>query len=85
MLNEYSEYEVVKERRLWDNVRSKSSPTRVGAEKLRRAGQEKFQNGCDVDTSGICEQDIDLEKEEAEVEDDDDDDGDIYDIWNIKV
>ncbi|GKE32032.1 hypothetical protein Tco_1451354 [Tanacetum coccineum] len=27
-LNEYLEYEVVKERRLWDNVRSKSSPTR---------------------------------------------------------
>nr|GEW56603.1 hypothetical protein [Tanacetum cinerariifolium] len=28
MLNEYLEYEAVKERRLWDNVRSKSSPTR---------------------------------------------------------
>ncbi|GJX71372.1 hypothetical protein Tco_0308543 [Tanacetum coccineum] len=27
-LNEYLEYEAVKERRLWDNVRSKSSPTR---------------------------------------------------------
>nr|GEX13891.1 hypothetical protein [Tanacetum cinerariifolium] len=28
-LNEYLEYEAKKERRLWDNVRSKSSPTRV--------------------------------------------------------
>nr|GFA34720.1 hypothetical protein [Tanacetum cinerariifolium] len=27
MLNEYLEYEAVKERRLWDNVRSKRSPT----------------------------------------------------------
>ncbi|GJW93348.1 hypothetical protein Tco_0173020 [Tanacetum coccineum] len=51
-LNEYLEYEAMKERRLWDNVRSKSSPTRVGAEKLRRMGQEKVQNGCNIDTSG---------------------------------
>ncbi|GKF08484.1 hypothetical protein Tco_0042708 [Tanacetum coccineum] len=27
-LNEYLEYEAEKERRLWDNLRSKSSPTR---------------------------------------------------------
>ncbi|GJW06914.1 hypothetical protein Tco_1569337 [Tanacetum coccineum] len=28
MLGEYLEYEAVKERRLWDNVRSKTNPTR---------------------------------------------------------
>ncbi|GKD09793.1 hypothetical protein Tco_1189478 [Tanacetum coccineum] len=94
-LNEYFEYEAEKERRLWRNVRSKSSPTRyegadftsshrdksitldfphyyedasmvkkdsdfdeilddlfrIGAENLRRMGQEKVQNGCNVDTS----------------------------------
>ncbi|GJR50879.1 hypothetical protein Tco_1401400 [Tanacetum coccineum] len=50
-LTEYLEYEAVKERRLWDNVQSKSSPTRVGAENMRRMGQEKIQNGCNVDTS----------------------------------
>ncbi|GKB75450.1 hypothetical protein Tco_0942345, partial [Tanacetum coccineum] len=44
-LNEYLEYEAKKERRSWRNARSKR------AEKLRRMGQEKVQNGCDDDTS----------------------------------
>nr|GEV81887.1 hypothetical protein [Tanacetum cinerariifolium] len=58
---------------------------RVGAENLRRLGQEKVQNGCNVDTSKEInhDSDVDLEKEEARVEDDDD--GDTYDIWDITV
>nr|GEW20662.1 ribonuclease H-like domain-containing protein [Tanacetum cinerariifolium] len=57
----------------------------VGAENLRRLGQEKVQNGCNVDTSREInhDSDVDLEKEEARVEDDDD--GDTYDIWDITV
>ncbi|GJZ09957.1 hypothetical protein Tco_0544240 [Tanacetum coccineum] len=51
MLNEYLDYEAEKERRSWRNVRSKISPTRIGAENLRRMGQEKVQNGRDDDTS----------------------------------
>nr|GEV01985.1 hypothetical protein [Tanacetum cinerariifolium] len=35
-LNEYLEYEAEKERRLWDNVRSKSSPTRKSQELVMR-------------------------------------------------
>ncbi|GJY90023.1 retrovirus-related pol polyprotein from transposon TNT 1-94 [Tanacetum coccineum] len=69
MLNEYLDYEAEKERRSGENVRSNISPTRIGAENLRRImGQEK---------------DVDLEKEEAQVEDDDY--GNIYDIWDITV
>ncbi|GJY22760.1 hypothetical protein Tco_0396418, partial [Tanacetum coccineum] len=53
---------------------------KIGAEKVRRIGQENFQNS-------IYEQDVDdisdLEKEEALEEDGDD--GDIYDIWDITV
>ncbi|GKB91078.1 hypothetical protein Tco_0963350, partial [Tanacetum coccineum] len=50
-LNEYLEYKAEKERQSWRNVQSKSSPTRIRAENLRRMGQDKVQNGCDDDTS----------------------------------
>ncbi|GJT80089.1 hypothetical protein Tco_1054431 [Tanacetum coccineum] len=45
-----------------------------------RMGQEKVQNGCDIDTSR--DRNHESEKEEAQVEDDD---GDTYDIWDITV
>ncbi|GJT00557.1 hypothetical protein Tco_0821726 [Tanacetum coccineum] len=52
---------------------------RLGAENLRRMGQEKIQNGCDNDTS----RDTNHESEEGQVEDDDD--GDTYNIWDTTV
>ncbi|GJZ87653.1 hypothetical protein Tco_0659263 [Tanacetum coccineum] len=81
-LNEYLEYEAVKERRLWDNVRSKSSPTRdTNHESGNLLNFSIFP--ATNEFSIICEQDVDLEKEEAQVEDDED--GDTYDIWDITV
>ncbi|GKB83172.1 hypothetical protein Tco_0950067 [Tanacetum coccineum] len=62
-ITEYLEYEAAKERQLWDNVRSKRSPTNYDeadfdsfhqnkrAKNLRQIGEEKIQNECDDDTS----------------------------------
>ncbi|GJW38498.1 hypothetical protein Tco_0064343 [Tanacetum coccineum] len=81
-LNEYLEYEAKKERRLWDNVRSNSSPTRdTNHESSNLLNFPIF--SATNEFSKIYEQDVDMEKEEVEVEDDDD--GDTYDIWHITV
>ncbi|GKC85085.1 hypothetical protein Tco_1140802 [Tanacetum coccineum] len=69
-LNEYLEYEAEKERRLWDNVQSRRSPTNYDKE--------------DVDSyisDSIWEQDNDLEEDQK----DDGDDRDTFDMWDITV
>ncbi|GJV68170.1 hypothetical protein Tco_1483679 [Tanacetum coccineum] len=81
-LDEYREYEAKKERRLWDNVRSKNSPrrnTNHESDNLLKFPIFPATNEISI----ICEQDVDLEKKEVEVEDDND--GDTYDIWDITV
>ncbi|GKD52730.1 hypothetical protein Tco_1281706 [Tanacetum coccineum] len=67
-LNEYLEYEAEKERRLWDNVRSRRSPTNYDeadvdsfhqnkkAENMKRIEQDKLQDS-------IWEHDNDLEED----------------------
>ncbi|GJV09831.1 hypothetical protein Tco_1351372 [Tanacetum coccineum] len=71
-LDEYRKYEAEKERRLWDDVRSKRSPT--------------YYNEADVDyfhrnKNSIWEHD----DEEEEDQEEDGDDGDTFDMWDITV
>ncbi|GKE08369.1 hypothetical protein Tco_1411920 [Tanacetum coccineum] len=85
-LNEYLEYEAEKERRLWDNVRSRRSPNNYNeadvdsfhqnkrAENMKRIGKDIVQD-C------IWEQDNDLEEDQK----DDGDDRDTFDMWDIMV
>ncbi|GJS54291.1 hypothetical protein Tco_0627653 [Tanacetum coccineum] len=94
-INEYLEYEAAMNRQLWDNVRSRRSPTNYDeadfdtfhwnkrAENLKRMGHDKVRNRCDDDTSGDMnhESDVDLKEDHEE----DGDDGDIFDMWDITV
>ncbi|GJV67715.1 hypothetical protein Tco_1483224 [Tanacetum coccineum] len=80
-LNGYLDYEAEKERRLWDNVRSKRSPTNYDeanvdsfhqnkkAKNMKRMGQDKLQDS-------IWEHDNDLEEDQE----DDGDDRDTFDM-----
>ncbi|GJS85250.1 hypothetical protein Tco_0751791 [Tanacetum coccineum] len=82
-LNEYWEYEAEKERQLWDNVRSRRSPTNYDeddfdsfhwnkrADNLKRIGQDIVQDS-------ICEHDVDLEEDQEK-------DRDIFYMWDITV
>ncbi|GKG47967.1 hypothetical protein Tco_0509852 [Tanacetum coccineum] len=67
MLNGYLDYEAEKERRLWDNVRSRRSPTNY--DEADRMGQDKLQDS-------IWEHDNDLEEDQE----DDGDDRDTFDM-----
>ncbi|GJS09016.1 hypothetical protein Tco_0365812 [Tanacetum coccineum] len=66
---EYLEYEAAKERRLWDDVRS-----RRRAENIKRTGHDIVQDS-------IWEKDYDSEEDQEE----NDDDGDTFDMWDITV
>ncbi|GJQ89795.1 hypothetical protein Tco_0000934 [Tanacetum coccineum] len=80
-LNGYLDYEAEKERRLWDNVRSRRSPTNYDeadvdsfhqnkkAGNMKRMGQDKLQDS-------IWEHDNDLEEDQE----DDGDDRDTFDM-----
>ncbi|GJU08496.1 hypothetical protein Tco_1124926 [Tanacetum coccineum] len=77
-MNEYWEYEVVKERQFGDNDsdfdKLLDDLFRMGADNLKRMGQDIVQDS-------ICEQDVDLEEDQEE----DGDDGDIFYMWDITV
>ncbi|GJV07524.1 hypothetical protein Tco_1345180 [Tanacetum coccineum] len=85
-ISEYLEYEAAKERRLWDDVRSRRSSTNYNeadvdsfhqnkrAENIKRMGQHIVQDS-------IWEQDDDSEEDQEE----DGDDGDTFDMWDITV
>ncbi|GJW00399.1 retrovirus-related pol polyprotein from transposon TNT 1-94 [Tanacetum coccineum] len=83
-INEYLKYEAEKERRLWRNVRSKSSPTSYKGADFNSSHRDK---SVTLDFLHYYEDDVDnisdLEKEEAQEKDGDDED--IYDFWDIMV
>ncbi|GKE10071.1 hypothetical protein Tco_1413622, partial [Tanacetum coccineum] len=68
-ISEYLEYEAAKERRLWDDVRS------------RRRSKNIKRMGKDIVQDSIWEQDDDSEEDQEE----DGDDGDTFDMWDITV
>ncbi|GKA80608.1 hypothetical protein Tco_0787300 [Tanacetum coccineum] len=69
-ISEYLEYEATKERRLWDDVRSRRSPTNY---------YERMRHG--IVQNSIWEQDDDSEEDLKE----DDDDGDTFNMSDIMV
>ncbi|GJR96426.1 RNA-directed DNA polymerase [Tanacetum coccineum] len=83
---EYLKYEATEERRLWDDVRSRRSPTKYNevdvdsfyrnkrAENIKRMGHDIVQDN-------IWEQDDDSEEDQVE----DGDDEDTFDMWDITV
>ncbi|GKA82217.1 hypothetical protein Tco_0788965, partial [Tanacetum coccineum] len=71
-MNEYLEYEAAKERQLWDDVRSRRSPTNYNEADVDSFHRNKIQDS-------IWEQDDDSEEDQEE----DGDDGDIFYMWNI--
>ncbi|GKB30476.1 hypothetical protein Tco_0869877 [Tanacetum coccineum] len=84
-LNEYLEYEAAKERRLWDNIRSRRSPTNYDEADVDSFHRNKTKNmkrmGQDIVQDSIWKQDNDLEEDRE----DDGDDRDTFDIWEITV
>ncbi|GJY60670.1 hypothetical protein Tco_0461327 [Tanacetum coccineum] len=94
MMSKYLEYEAAKERRLWDDVRSRISPTHYDKADFSSSRQNKSNTFYypirdenlkrmeqDIDQDSICEQDDDLEEDREE----DGDDRDIFDMWDITV
>ncbi|GKA13805.1 hypothetical protein Tco_0693451 [Tanacetum coccineum] len=87
MISEYLEYEVAKERRLWDNFRSRRSPTNYNEADVDSFHQNKTgpknmkRMGHDIVPDSIWEQDDDSEEDQEE----DGDDGDTFDMWDITV
>ncbi|GKE89949.1 hypothetical protein Tco_1567424 [Tanacetum coccineum] len=79
-LNEYLEYEAAKERKLWDNVRSRRSLTNYDDADVDSFHQNKTKNmkrmGQDIVQDSILEQDDDLEEDQE-------DDGDNRDTFNM--
>ncbi|GKA10277.1 hypothetical protein Tco_0689710, partial [Tanacetum coccineum] len=73
-ISEYLEYEAAKERRLWDDFRSRRSPTNYNEVDVDSFHQNKIQDS-------IWEQDDDSEEDQEE----DGDDGDTFDMWGIMV
>ncbi|GJV44848.1 hypothetical protein Tco_1429384 [Tanacetum coccineum] len=99
-LNEYLEYEVVKEKKLWDNVRSKSSLTRQKKNPLKDHSDsftpQFFAQLPNTPNTPVDKKDYDFDEilddlfsdvdlENEEDEVEDDDDGDTYNIWDITV
>ncbi|GKB94071.1 hypothetical protein Tco_0980208, partial [Tanacetum coccineum] len=93
-MSEYLEYEAAKERRLWDDVRSRRSPTHYDeADKkdsdfdkilddLFRIGADNLKRmGQDIVQDNICKQDVDLKEDQEE----DGDDRDTFDMWDIMI
>ncbi|GKB58068.1 hypothetical protein Tco_0914254 [Tanacetum coccineum] len=85
-INEYLEYEAAKERRLWDDVRSKRSPTNfneadVDSFHWNKRDENMNQVGHDIVQDSIWEQDDDSEEDQEE----DGDDRDTFDMWDITV
>ncbi|GJS78611.1 hypothetical protein Tco_0728492 [Tanacetum coccineum] len=74
MMNEYLEYEAAKERKLWDDVRSRKSPTNYD-----KADVDSFHRKKNIVQDSIWDQDDDLE----ENQEDDGNDRDTFDIWDI--
>ncbi|GJZ40567.1 hypothetical protein Tco_0587453 [Tanacetum coccineum] len=72
-LNEYLKYEA---ERLWDNVRSKRSPTNYA-----EADVDSFHRNKNIVQDSSWEQDNDLEEDQE----DDGDDRDTFDMWDITV
>ncbi|GKD70885.1 hypothetical protein Tco_1324975 [Tanacetum coccineum] len=74
-MNEYWEYEAAKERQLWDNVRSRRSPTNYDEADFDSIHRNKRSDNLkrmrqDIVQDSICEQDADL-KEKQEKDGDD--------------
>nr|GEV01498.1 hypothetical protein [Tanacetum cinerariifolium] len=79
MLNEYLEYKAAKERQLWDNVRSRRSPTnydKADFDSFHRIRVVRLTIRQDIVQDSICEQNVDSEEDQEE----DGDDGDMRDI-----
>ncbi|GJV59534.1 hypothetical protein Tco_1465634 [Tanacetum coccineum] len=74
MMNEYLEYEAAKERKLWDDVRSRKSPTNYD-----NANVDSFHQNKNIVQDSIWDQDDDLEEDQE----DDGNDRDTFDIWDI--
>ncbi|GKD74483.1 hypothetical protein Tco_1332765, partial [Tanacetum coccineum] len=90
-INEYLEYEAVKERQLWDDVRSKRSPinyNEADVDSFHRNKSKTFsyptraenmkRMGHGIVQDSIWEQDNDSGEDQE-------DDGDIFDMWDITV
>ncbi|GJT67014.1 hypothetical protein Tco_1018494 [Tanacetum coccineum] len=86
MISEYLEYKAAKERRLWDDVRSRRSPTNyneadVDSFHRNKRAENMKRMGHDIVQDSIWEQD-DNSKEDQE---EDGNDGDTFDMWDITV
>ncbi|GKB12561.1 hypothetical protein Tco_0846484 [Tanacetum coccineum] len=91
-MSEYLEYEAAKERRLWDDVRSRRSPTNyyeAGVDSFHRNKNDLFRTGAenikrmghDIVQDSIWEHDDDSEEDQEE----DGDDEDTFYMWDIMV
>ncbi|GJV96096.1 hypothetical protein Tco_1547673 [Tanacetum coccineum] len=83
-ISEYLEYKAAKERQLWDDVRSRRSPTKYNEADVDSYHQNKRaknmkQMGHDIVQDSIWEHDDDLEEDQEE----DGDDEDTFDMWDI--
>nr|GEV25840.1 zinc finger, CCHC-type [Tanacetum cinerariifolium] len=85
-LNEYLEYEAEKERQLWDNVRSRRSPTNYDEADVdsfyhNKRAENMKRMGLDIVQDSIYEQDNNLEKDQEDGRYD----RDTFDMWDITV
>ncbi|GJX45846.1 hypothetical protein Tco_0262522 [Tanacetum coccineum] len=85
-MNEYLEYEAAKERQLWDDVRSRRSPTNYDESDVDSFHRNKRDENLkrmeqDINQDSICKQDDDLEDDQEE----DGDDRDTFNMFDITV